>query len=82
MKNITTTAQAINYARQANLTTVITDVDRFCYLEETYKDIEWSVCGEYGWYNNREEVEAMKFVGCELMEEEGELLIIIEDTGW
>lgn len=82
MKNITTTAQAINYARQANLTISVTDIYEDYYLVENCCGTGWYVVGEYGWYNSREEVEAMKFVSCELMEEEGELLIIVEDTGW
>ena len=80
MKNITTTAQAINYARQANIPTLITDVNNDYYIEE-YVTNKWAVCGEFGWYNTREEVEAMTFVSCEVTEEE-ELLIIVEDTGW
>lgn len=81
MKNITTTAQAIDYAHKANLTTVIIGKEDGYSLDE-YTTNKWSVFGEYGWHNTREEVEAMKFVRCELLEEEAELWIIVEDTGW
>lgn len=81
MKNITTTAQAIDYAHKANLTTLITDVDNDYYLDEYITD-NWAVTGELGWHNTREEVEVMEFVSCELLKEEDILWITVVDTGW
>lgn len=80
MKNITNMAQAINYAREANIRTVITDVDNDYYLDEYVKG-KWEVIGEFGWYNTLEDVLAMEFITCEVTEED-ELLIIVESTGW
>lgn len=82
MKNITNMEQAINYARQENLTIGVTDIYTDYYLAENCCGNGWYVVGEYGWLNTLEDLLAMNFVRCELMEEEKELLIIVEDTGW
>lgn len=82
MKNITNMEQAINYARQENLTISVTDMYEDYYLVENCCGTGWYVVGEMGWCNTLEEVLAMEFVYCELMEEEEELLIFVENTGW
>lgn len=82
MENITNMEQAINYARQANLSIAVTDMYEDYYLVETVAGNSWYVVGEMGWCNTLEDLLAMEFVYCELCEEEDELLIFVENTGW
>lgn len=82
MENITNMEQAINYARQANLSIAVTDIYKDYYLMETTVGNSWYVVGEMDWYNTLEDLLAMEFVYCELCEEEDELLIFVENTGW
>lgn len=82
MENITNMEQAINYARQANLSIAVTDIYKDYYLVETIAGNSWYVVGEMDWCNTLEDLLAMEFVYCELCEEEDELLIFVENTGW